>query len=162
MPQTETATGTDPDTPAATLTWSLIGVSGQPVPPGMSIDPATGVISYTPSGAGLWSVEVVATQPNAVSGSTVWNISVADPVGPPPVLTPPADQTINEGQSTSLAFTATNATSFTLLAGPPGAAIDTATGIVSWSSGEADGGSTRSPSRSRRADPVAPTAGQPR
>lgn len=136
------ASGNDPDTPAEPLTWSLAGVGAQPVPAGMTIDPGTGVILYNPPTAGSFSVEVVATQPNALSGSTVWAVAVSDPVGPPPVVTPPADQTVDEGQTATLDFDATNATSFLLVAGPTGATIDPLTGVVTWPTSESDGGST--------------------
>src|SRR5439155_1006631 len=43
-PYTFTATATDGDTPAQTLTFSLIGA-----PAGAAIDPATGVFTWTPS-----------------------------------------------------------------------------------------------------------------
>lgn len=136
------ANGSDPDTPAQPLSWSLAGVGGQPVPSGMSVDPGTGVITYNAPTAGSFSVEVIASQPNAISGSTVWTVTVSDPVGPPPVVTAPADQTIDEGQTAMLDFDATNATSFLLVAGPPGATIDPLTGVVTWPTSEGDGGST--------------------
>ncbi len=129
----------DPDTPTVPLTWSLGGPGG--VPPGMSIDPTSGLISYTAPAAGPFVVDIVATQPNALAGRATWTGVVTDPVGPPPVLTPPSNQNITEGQTVSLAFTATNAVSYTLISGPAGASINPATGLVTWATTETDGGS---------------------
>ncbi|NNE95695.1 MAG: hypothetical protein HKN24_06670, partial [Acidimicrobiales bacterium] len=135
---TQPVSGSDPDIPAVALSWSLQGT----VPAGMSIDPALGTISFTPTAAGTFTVQVVASQPNLLSGSQNWTVTVTDPVGPPPVLTPPADATIIEGTTVTLPFTATNTTSFTLLSAPLGASIDPLTGVVTWPSPIGSGGTT--------------------
>ncbi|NNF55872.1 MAG: hypothetical protein HKN03_15700 [Acidimicrobiales bacterium] len=132
-------TAVDPDTPAVPLTWSLGGPGG--IPPGMSIDPTSGLISYTAPAAGPFTVDIVATQPNALSGRATWTGVVTDPVGPPPVLSAPPNQTITEGQTASLAFTATNAVTYSLISGPAGASINPTTGLVTWATTETDGGS---------------------
>ena len=137
-----------------------------------AFDPEGGNVQYrlgpgAPDGASV----------NAGSGYVTWNVPASFPIGPgaftlvaedagtpqmsavllveynvetgnaPPVLSPPGDQTISEGQAVSLTLAATDpdpgqSLTWTLILGPPGATLNAGTGAFHWQSGEADGGNT--------------------
>ena len=68
-----------------------LGYAASGLPPGVSIDPATGVISGQPSAAGTYDVIVAASDGlNAATASFLWTLSEAAPLGldPPPPSTP--------------------------------------------------------------------------
>ncbi len=90
-----TATATDADIPANTLTFSLSGA-----PEGASIDPDTGEFSWTPTDDGTYTVTVTVTDDGTgtLSDSETITITV-DNVAP--VVTAPADQSTGEATSTS-------------------------------------------------------------
>src|SRR5262249_18642056 len=128
---------TDPDA-GQSLTYSLTSP-----PSGASIDPATGVFSWTPAeaqGPGNYTITVNATDNGtpALSGSRSFNV-VVDDVNSPPSLAPIADAGI--AASSSLPFTASasdsdvpaNSLTFSLDAGAPaGATIGASSGFFSW------------------------------
>ncbi|MDA1275554.1 MAG: immunoglobulin domain-containing protein [Verrucomicrobia bacterium] len=129
----------DPDAPANVLTWSLS--SGAPKE--MTIDPATGTVSWTPAendGPSTHEVTVTVTdngKPNA-SASQTFTIAVLE-VNQPPTITPIPDQTVAEGNTLTLTVAAAdpdqpaNKLLFSLGAGAPsGATINSATGLLSW------------------------------
>src|SRR5206468_3887842 len=66
----------------------------------------------------------------------------------PPVLTVPPDQTISELSTLTVTNSASDADvpadtlTFSLLSGPPGAHLDSATGLLTWTPTEAQGPST--------------------
>ncbi len=140
------AAATDADQPANGLTFSLDAGA----PAGASIDPATGVFSWTPSeadGPGSFDVTVRVTDdgnPSLAASETV-TITVNE-VNVAPVLAPIGDQSVDEGEELTFIAAATdadqpaNGLTFSLDAGAPaGASIDPATGVFSWTPGEADG-----------------------
>src|SRR5262249_40589601 len=90
-------TATDPDVPANTLTFSLDPVT----PAGASIDPATGVFTWTPTEAqGPGSTPIPGRVPDngppALSDSKTFPVTVNE-VNQPPVLNPIGNRTVNEG-----------------------------------------------------------------
>jgi len=104
-PLTLTASATDPDLPANTLTYSLD--SGAPA--GAAINPATGAFSWIPTeaqGPGTYSVTVRVSDGGSpvFSDSKTFQVSVTE-TNQAPTLAPIANQTVNEGQA--LSFTAT-------------------------------------------------------
>ena len=68
---TFTALATDPDLPANTLTYSLLNP-----PSGASINPTTGVFSWTPTSSGSHTVTVVVTDNGAPVLKAQRNVSV--------------------------------------------------------------------------------------
>ena len=127
--------GSDPD--GDTLQWSVSGL-----PAGMSIDPATGVVSgsfdYDAAASSPYAVTIRATDDGTpvlfseVSFSwTVTNTNRA------PAITSPGSQTVAEGQAVSLAVSGSDPDGDTLqwsVSGlPAGMSIDPATGVVSGS-----------------------------
>ena len=137
-----TATASDADVPANTLTFSLSGA----VPAGAAINPTTGAFSWTPSESqdGVHVFDVVVTDDGtpALSGSESITVTVNE-VNTAPVADPIADTSVPEG--TPVSFTAAasgtdlpaNTLTWSLDVGP--GTIDPATGAYTWTPGELDG-----------------------
>ena len=117
-------------TSGATLTYSAWGLPG-----GLSIDPSTGLISGVLSlgdgnNGGTYFATVTASDgTDTVSTFVNWSVSSAISI------TPTADQNNNEGDSVSLAVSASDATSgatmtYSASGLPPGLAIDSGTGLI--------------------------------
>ncbi len=96
------ATASDADLPANTLTFSLVGA-----PSGATIDPATGMFSWTTDeshGPGSFTFDVVVTDGGGLPDSETITVSVNE-VNVAPVLGAIGDRSVDE--STSFSFTAT-------------------------------------------------------
>ncbi len=130
---------TDPDQPARNLTWTL----GAGAPAGLAINPATGLLTWTPTLAQssttnsiLIIVQDGATPP--LSASNTLRIVVGPP-NHPPVLAPIADHFASVPTPLVIATSATdpdipaNILTFSLgLGAPAGAGIDPNTGVFTW------------------------------
>ena len=142
-----TATATDTDLPADTLTFSLAGA----IPTGASIT-AGGLFTWTPTeaqGPGTYTFDVVVSDGTVTDSETI-TVTVTE-ANNAPVLAAIGNQTIAEG--TELTFTATatdtdlpaNTLTYSLADGtgsiPTGASI-TAGGLFSWTPTEAQGPGT--------------------
>jgi hypothetical protein len=137
----------DPDSPPNVLAYSLVSA-----PEGMTIDPATGEIAWTPSevqGPSTNTVVVRVADNGAPSLETTASFPiVVNEVNTAPVLDDLGDRAIDPLQL--LTFTATaidldlpiNALTFGLLGAPPGAQIDPASGLFSWRPTLADANTT--------------------
>jgi hypothetical protein len=146
-PYTFTATATDPDVPAQTLTFSLGGA-----PAGAAIGPASGIFTWTPTeaqGPGTYpfTVRVSDGVANADAGIT---ITVTEVNQPPVLAGVPAAATIPELVPYSFTATATDPDSpaqtltFSLVGAPAGASIDGGSGVFTWTPTEAQGPGTHS------------------
>lgn len=151
-PLAVSASATDSDLPVNTLRFSLVAP-----PDGMTIDAASGAISWTPSeaqGPSSQVVTVVVTDDNpwavnakSLSVTNQFTVTVRE-INLPPTLTIPANQVLDETTPLSVNAGATdadlpaNALAFRLVAPPAGAAIDPATGAITWVPSEAQGPST--------------------
>ena len=135
-------TATDPDLPAQTLMFSLLGA-----PAGAAIDPNTGEFTWTPGAGdspGTYMMEVRVSD-GELEASMSFTVFVQDEaLGP--VLQTISDQTVDEGTQLVVAAVASDDNlphdelTFSLAAGAPaGAAIDPATGLFTWTPGEPDG-----------------------
>src|SRR5204862_459736 len=140
-------TATDTDLPANTLTFAL--VSG---PSGVSVNPTTGVLTWTPTEAqgpstNTITVKVTDDGTPALSATNSFTV-VVNEVNSAPVLTVPSDQTINELSTLVVTNTASdsdlpaNTLSFGLVSAPAGVLLDANTGVLSWTPTEAQGPST--------------------
>ena len=139
-----TATATDPDLPADTLTFSLDAAAEAL---GMSINATTGAFSWTPTesqGGTSYNATITVSDGSLTDWETI-SIAVAE-VNVAPVLAPIGHQKIDE--ETELTFTATatdpdipaNGLTFSLDAGAPtGASIDPVSGLFTWTPTEAQG-----------------------
>jgi gliding motility-associated-like protein len=139
-----TATATDEDLPANTLTFTL----GVTAPTGAAIDPSTGVFTWTPTesqGPGIYTFDVIVSDGSLTDTQSI--IITVDEVNVAPVLTNvPATVTIPEMAAYTITATATDSDipvqtlTFSLSAGAPaGAAIDPSTGVFTWTPTELQG-----------------------
>ena len=141
-----TATATDSDVPANTLTFSL--EAGAPA--GSTINGSTGAFSWTPAAAGTFPVTVRVTDNGspALFDNEAISIVVSAAPNQPPVVTNPGNKTVNELSPLTFTVTATDPNSgdvltFSLDAGAPaGATIGGANGAFSWTPTEAQGPGT--------------------
>jgi Putative Ig domain len=118
----------------------------------MTIDPNTGAISWTPTeadGPAVYTIAVAVTDDGSPSLSVTNSFTVTvNEVNTAPLLTVPADQTINELATLNVSASATdsdlpaNTLTFSLLAPPAGMTIVPGTGAISWTPTEAQGPST--------------------
>jgi hypothetical protein len=139
---TFTATASDPDIPAQTLTFSL----GSGAPTGASINPTTGVFTWTPTeaqGPGVYTIRVIVSDGSLTDyediSVTVNEVNVA------PVLNPIGSKSIDELSTLSFTATATDSDLpaqtlvFSLGSGAPSGASITSAGVFSWTPTEAQG-----------------------
>ena len=145
-PITFTATATDADVPANTLTFSL----GAGAPAGATIGGASGAFSWTPSATGSFPVTVVVTDNGAppLNDSEAITITVADIPNTAPTLAAIGNKTVAEGSLLSFTATATDTDvpaqtlTFTIDAGAPTGAAITTGGAFTWTPTEAQGPGT--------------------
>jgi len=141
---TFTATATDSDEPAQTLTYSL----DTGAPSGASIT-SGGVFSFTPTeaqGPGVYTVTVRVTDNGLPNRSTTETIQITvNEANLAPVLASIGNRTVNEGSLLTFTATATDADApaqtltFTLDAGAPAGANMTIGGVFTWTPAEAQG-----------------------
>ncbi|MDH4072768.1 MAG: Ig-like domain-containing protein, partial [Gammaproteobacteria bacterium] len=139
------AMGHDVDLPQDTLTFSLEGGA----PAGAAIDPVSGAFSWTPSeaqGPGEFDIGVRVTDGGALFAARSFHVRV-DEVNRAPVLSAIGDRGIVAGQLLSFTAAASdpdipaNALTFSLDAGAPeGAAIDSQSGLFTWTPAQAQAG----------------------
>src|SRR5213078_2293021 len=132
-----------------TLTYSL----DPGAPTGASINPTTGLFSWTPTetqgpGTNAITVRVTDNGSPAMSDSETLTIVVRE-VNAAPVLTPLTNQTVTAGIQVTITNTAvdpdfpTNVLSFTLDPGAPGgASINPTSGVFTWTPSAAQAPST--------------------
>ncbi len=140
-----TNSATDAD--GGTLNYTLITA-----PEGASLDPSTGVISWTPTelqGPGTNSFTVQVSDDGSPALTDIQTFSVVvNEVNTKPTLTVPATQTLDEVTTLAVSVSATDgdvpatALIFSLTSAPGGMTIHPVTGAISWSPTEAQGPST--------------------
>ena len=144
---TVTNTSTDEDIPANVLAFAL--VSG---PAGASIDPVSGVLTWTPNEAhgpstNIITVKVVDNGVPSLSATNSFTV-VVNEVNSAPVLTVPGTQTINELTTLTVTNVATdvdipaNVLTFSLVSAPTGVSLNPANGVLTWTPSEVQGPST--------------------
>jgi hypothetical protein len=144
-PFTLAITATDPDLPGNAITYAFVGL----VPVGMTLDPNSGALAWTPSesqGPGSYTITVRATDNGSppLSHERSFTIHVAE-VNSPPTIDRIDDKLIDELATLSFHVTAADpdlpasVLLFELIAGPPGAAIDSASGHFTFTPAEDQG-----------------------
>jgi len=103
------------------------------LPPGLALDPLTGVISGTPIQAGTYDVKILATNAGGQSVCALSLLIVIDPIPLPiPHITSPLVTTAYQATPFEYQIEATNEpTSFEAHGLPVGLSVDTATGLIS-------------------------------
>jgi hypothetical protein len=141
------ASATDADIPANTLTFSLV------LPPaGLSINPNTGAINWTPTeaqGPSVNTITVVVTDNGSppLSSTNSFTVTVNE-VNSAPNLTVPPSQTINELTTLSVSASATdsdipaNVLTYSMLSHLAGMTINPSSGAINWTPTEVQGPST--------------------
>jgi hypothetical protein len=141
-PYTFTATATDADSPAQTLTFSLVGA-----PTGATIGGSSGVFEWTPTeaqGPGSYPFTVRVSDGLAETDAAI-TLTVTEVNATPAVTGVPAAATIPELVAYSFTAAATDGDlpaqplAFSLLGAPVGASIDAGTGVFTWMPSEAQG-----------------------
>jgi hypothetical protein len=138
----------DFDVPSQNLTWSL--ASG--APSGMTIDAATGLLSWMPTEAqgpstNLVTVRVWDDGTPSLLATNLYRIVVRE-TNTVPVLRAPGDQVVDELATFVLTNTAvdsdlpTNNLTFALVSAPAGMAVNANSGVATWTPSEAQGPST--------------------
>ena len=142
---TVTYTASDSDVPANTLTYTLLAA-----PSGAGI--TNGVITWTPTEAqgpttNTFTTRVVDDGVPALSATNSFTVVVSES-NSPPVLPAQANRTVGTLTTLTVTNTATdpdlpaNTLTYTLLVGPTNAAINTNTGVITWTPTEAQNGTT--------------------
>jgi hypothetical protein len=146
---TVTGSATDSDTPAQTLVFSLDATP----PAGVSIDPASGTVSWTPTeaqGPGTFFITVRVTDDGepALSNTMTFTV-VVNEVNSAPVLTAIPNQTNAPGTMITFTATATDDDQpaqmliYSLDAGAPaGASINGLSGLFTWTPTGSQSGTT--------------------
>ncbi len=143
---TFTAAAGDADQPPQTLAFSL----DPGAPTGASIDPASGVFTWTPAGGqspGSYSVTIRVTDDGLPNMSATQSLTISVNGGNrPPMLAPILSLNINEGSTLTVTNSASDPDSppqtltFSLgIGAPDGMSIDSASGLISWTPTEAQG-----------------------
>jgi hypothetical protein len=138
---------TDTDVPTNVLTYELLSALS-----GATVDPATGIFTWTPSeaqGPSSNSILVRVFDDGTPSLSATQRFSiVVNEVNLPPVLSPIVDRTVDAGQLLSFANQVDDpdlppqALRFSLVEGPDGANINAETGVFRWTPACAQGSTT--------------------
>ncbi len=134
-----TATAVDPDGNVSELVYSFVGSP----PSGMAIDPASGLLSWTPTevqGPGVYAVSVRVTDAGSSPLSDVTSFWITvDEVNLPPQIDDIEPQTTDQNEEATVTVTAVdddlpaNGLTFSLdVDAPVGAVIDASSGLFTW------------------------------
>ncbi|HMJ66299.1 MAG TPA: putative Ig domain-containing protein, partial [Candidatus Binatia bacterium] len=143
-----TASASDPDIPAQTLTYNL----GPGAPAGAAIDPATGGFTWTPTEAQGPSTNTITVRITDSGLPALFDVKtftvIVNEANAAPVLSAIGNKAVDEGSALTFIATATDSDvpaqslTFSLDAGaPPGATI-TSAGQFTWTPTEAQGPGT--------------------
>jgi sugar lactone lactonase YvrE len=134
-PATATATVGTAFSYQITATNSPTGYTANGLPTGTTVDTHTGLISGTPTAAGVFNVTLNASNSSGTSADFALTLTVnaaPPPTGSAPVVNSPATATATVGTAFSYQITATNSpTGYTAIGLPAGLAVDTHTGVIS-------------------------------
>jgi hypothetical protein len=108
-----------------TATHNPTSFEASPLPPGLQLNPTTGVISGTPTAAGTFNVTIIARAAGKEASATLRIVIVG------PTITSPLFPSADIAQSFSYQITASqSASSFTAAGLPPGLSLNGATGLI--------------------------------
>ncbi|MEM7028164.1 MAG: LamG-like jellyroll fold domain-containing protein [Chloroflexota bacterium] len=131
-----TATASDSDVPAQTLTYSL-----GDAPAGATLNPSSGLFNWGSAIDGLYLATVIVSDGILTDSQTV--SIIVEPSSVAPTFFPFADQSVTEEVTATYTFEAYDANgdtlTFSLNNAPNGAVISPTTGTFTWGTDEADG-----------------------
>lgn len=105
--------------------------SADSLPAGLSLNTTTGQISGTPTGAGIFSIPLSATNASGTGTATLTLTLTSAATGLPPVISCAATASGTTGTAFNFSLTATNApTTFTASNLPPGLGVNATTGAI--------------------------------
>jgi hypothetical protein len=114
----------------ATASNSPTAFAATGLPFGVSIDPATGIMSGTPTVAGIYTVGLTASNANGTGPSTNLTLTIGDLSS----LTSSTNLSATSGQTVSFTLSANNSpTSFNVTGLPAGLSANATTGVISGS-----------------------------
>jgi hypothetical protein len=148
LPLSVTASATDADVPANTLTYSL-----DSAPSAVSIHPVSGVLSWTPGeaqGPGNYPITVRATDNGSPARSHTQTFTVTvNEENSPPTLQAVADATITVGDTLNVTLVASdldlppNGLSFSFISAPADASVNSTSGQLGWTPAPDQAGTNR-------------------
>ena len=107
-----------------------------PIPAGMTINQTTGLISWTPTANGTFSVTVRATDPGGLFGSQSFNVSVTANAAPVITSRPPLTGKVGVPYNYTVIATDPDGDAITYrgsgLGNPGNFSVNATTGVVSW------------------------------
>jgi parallel beta-helix repeat protein len=113
-------------------------------PEGMDVDPATGIVSWTPT-AGTYDVTIQVTDASGNSDTQTFTITVAEAANMAPEITSTPVTTSTEGERYTYKVHAKDADNdtltYVLTTGPDGMTMDEATGVIYWTPSGTQAGS---------------------
>jgi hypothetical protein len=104
-------------------------------PTGMTIDPVTGLIEWTPDSEGDFNVAIQASNSAGVDYQG-FVLSVSSPLAPTITSTPVVSTQVNAPYSYDVDAIGNPAPTFALSTAPSGMTIDDVTGLIQWTPGE--------------------------
>lgn len=135
---------TDPDSPQNQLRYSTTRA-----PIGSSIDPVTGLFSWTPNkfaGGLRFGIDVEVTDETGLTDSLTFRVDVNDVANIAPQFQSVSDQSMTEGDTISIQLAATDADSpqhllrYSTTRAPIGSTLDPVTGLFQWTPNRFAGG----------------------
>jgi len=114
-------------------------------PTGLTVDPTTGLVDWTPQSAGTETVALRAIDPAGGVGAQVFDVEVAGFNGPPMIVSSPEpDATVGAPwyYDVNALDPEGHALTYELTGGPGGVTIDEATGLLRWTPTAADLGTS--------------------
>lgn len=137
------------DADGGSLRYYLVNTMNYPVPPGMSIDGSTGLITWTPSGVqyGTYIVEVMVADGQGGSTSALIDFIISSELvnqnTAPSITSNPFTEGV-AGHRYRYQVTATDVQNdvlrFELVTGPAGMVVDPQTGVLAWNPSDPDVG----------------------
>ena len=136
-PSSGTGTAGSPFSYTITATNNPARFNATGLPPQLTVNTTTGVISGTPLSAGTYTVTLSATNASGTGTGTLI-VTINPGANPPPGITSPLSASGTEGSNFTYSIAATNnPTSYNAVGLPSGLSINTATGLISGIPGAA-------------------------
>ena len=102
-------------------------------PPGMKIDPATGIISWMPSQEGSFSIEVAALNGVEPNETQSYTLTIFPEIEPPIIISSPLElAAVNKTYTYDVDAIGAPSPQYSLTSAPTGMNIDPLSGVITW------------------------------